>query len=251
MMTKLTNRRTAPRLPPDFTPDFETDSTPNSAHVSAQSPLRGGKARLAALMMAICVLPQPGWADPFATALAEAEAGRHGAAAAGFHALALQGDAEAAYNLALLFMTGQGVPQNRIEASFWAWHARLGGLGQARLLLERLTPQLDKAGQQSVADRLTAKLTPQAEAGAGAAMLSLAAVLHHVRPTPDLMQAHAWQSIAAALDVPGAVAARDTTLRLIAPTDRPKAEAGAMAAFQTWCQNRTGATLPACTVVMN
>jgi TPR repeat protein len=242
-MTKPTTRRTALR--------FAFKSAPDSAPVSGRVPVLCSKGRLAALLMAIWALPQPGWADPFATALAEAEAGRHGAAAAGFHALALQGDAEAAYNLALLFMTGQGVPQNRIEASFWAWHARLGGLSQARLLIERLTPQLDKAGQQNVADRLEAKLTPQAEAGDGAAMLSLAAVLHHVRPTPDLMQAHAWQSIAAALDVPGAVAARDATLRLIAPTDRPKAEAGAMAAFQTWCKTQAGATVPACTVVMN
>jgi uncharacterized protein len=201
--------------------------------------------------MAVWMLPQPVWADPFATALADAAAGRHGAAAAGFHALALQGDAEAAYNLALLFMSGQGLPQNRTEASFWAWQARLAGLAQARLLLQRLTPQLDKAGQQSVADRLEARLSPLAAAGDGAAILSLAAVLHHVRPTPDLKQAYAWQSIAAALDVPGAVAARDATLRLIAPADRAQAESGALAAFQAWCQNRAAAMPPACTVVMN
>lgn len=239
MMTKPISRHTALR------------SGPDSARALGTGSALGRKRRLAALLMAIWVLPQPGGADPFAAALAEAEAGRHGAAAAGFHALALQGDAEAAYNLALLFMTGQGVPQNRIEASFWAWHARLGGLSQARMVLDRLTPQLDKAGQQSVADRLEAKLTPQAEAGDGAAMLSLAAVLHHVRPTPNLMQAHAWQSIAAALDVPGALAARDATLRLIAPADRPKAEAGAMAAFQAWCQTQAETTVPACTVVVN
>lgn len=206
---------------------------------------------LALRLVAGLILAQPALADPFATAVADAAAGRHGEAAAGFHALALSGDAEAAYNLALLFMSGQGLPQNHIEAAYWAWQARLAGLTQAGPLLSQLSGRLDRAGQQSVADRLEAALSPLAAQGDGAAMLSLAAVMQHVRPTPDLSQAHAWQSIAAALDVPGAIVARDASLQAMDTASRTRAEAEAMAAFQAWCRNRGAAAPASCSVVQD
>jgi uncharacterized protein len=211
--------------------------------------------RAAVLLLAALALPQPLWAetppaDPFAAAVAAAAAGRHGVAAAGFHGLAQAGDAEAAYNLALLFMTGQGVPQNHTEAAYWAWQARLGGLRRARLLLDRLTPHLDRPRQQTVAARLEAALGPQAEAGDGAAMLALAAVLGHVRPAPDPLQAHAWQSIAAALDVPGSLAARDASWQAMDPANRAEAEAVALTAFRDWCGRRGAEAPPPCRVVL-
>lgn len=217
------------------------------------TPCRGRRLALtliAGLALAQAVPAEPlAAADPFAAAVAEAAAGRHGAAAAGFHALALTGDAEAAYNLALLFMTGQGVPQNHLEASYWAWRARLAGLTEAAVLVARLAERLDRVGQQAVADRLEAALSPLAAAGDGAAMLALAAVMQHVRPTPDPAGAHAWQSIAAALDVPGALAARDATVQVMEPAGRTRAEAQAMLAFQAWCRDRAAAAPAACAVV--
>ena len=208
-------------------------------------------------LIAALAVPPMALADPFAAALADAAAGRHGQAAAGFHALAQTGDAEAAYNLAVLFLTGQGVPQNQPEAAYWAWRARLGGVPQAEVLVARLTDQLDAEARHVLAGRLEAALTPQARAGDGAAMLSLAAVMLHLRPTPDAVQAHAWQSIAAALDVPGAVEARDAGLRAMDSAHRRAAEAGAMVAFQTWCRDKglagdldgEVAAPPACTVL--
>jgi len=201
-----------------------------------------------ALVLAALSLPQMAKADPFAEALAAAQAGQYGAAAAGFHSLARQGDAEAAHNLALLFMTGQGVPRNHEEAAFWAWSARVAGVVQARSLVAQLMPGLDSAGRQRVADRIEAMLTPQAEAGDGAAMLALAAVMVHLRPKPDLMAAHAWQSIAAALDVPGAVAAREASLQGMDPARHRPAEAQALTAFQTWCGARRDSAPAACAI---
>jgi hypothetical protein len=213
----------------------------------------------AAIAVAVLCLPRAGFGDalaadalatdPFAAAMADAAAGQHGAAAAGFHRLAQQGDGVAAHNLALLFMTGQGVPRHHEEAAFWAWSARLAGVTQAQTLVARLMPELDTAAQQRLADRLEAVLTPQATTGDGAAMLALAAVLGHLRPRPDAVAAHNWQSIAAALDVPGAAAARDATLATMDSTRQRQAEAAAMAAFAQWCAAQ-GQSAPAGCAVM-
>lgn len=192
-------------------------------------------------------------ADPFAEALAHADAGRHGLAAAGFHALAVTGDAEAQFNLALLFATGQGLPQNAEEAALWAWRARLAGLEQAGPLAARLMDALPQERRGRLAARLEATLVPDAERGDGAAMLALAAVIALVRPEPDLVAAYGWQSIAAATDTPGAVVARNETFARIEPNARPEAQDHALAAFVAWCGTRAGhagaAEAPACAAV--
>lgn len=187
--------------------------------------------------------------DPFAAALADADAGRFGAAAAGFHALARAGDAEAAYNLALLFATGQGLPQNTAEAAFWAWRARLDGLTLAAPLIATLMADFDTDRRAALAARLEAGLLPRAESADGAAMLALAAVLTTVRPEPDLAAAYGWQSRAAATDTPGAVAARDETLARIAPEARAAAQDAALQAFGDWCAGRAASPPPACAAV--
>jgi TPR repeat protein len=200
-------------------------------------------------LITLLILATPTDADVFGTAMAEAAAGNYGAAAAGFHKLAEKGDAEAAHNLAILFASGRGLPQNSVEAAFWAWRARLAGLLQAAPLANHLMQDLTADRQAMVADRLEAALAPAAEAGDGAAMLALAAVLSAVRPQPDTATAHAWQSIAAALDVPGSIAARNATLEATAPEHRQKAQDQALTAFQGWCGRQAPKAPAACSAV--
>jgi hypothetical protein len=204
----------------------------------------------AALLPALLAISGAALADPFDDAMQAAAEGRHGAAAAAFHGLALAGDGVAAHNLALLFATGRGVPQNQTEALYWAWRARLDDVDAAEKLLARLWPQADAARRDVIAQRLEAGLMPFAEGGDGAAMLQLAAVLSIVRPVPDAQQAHAWQSMAAAMDVPGAVVARDATLASLAPQDRAAAQDHALVAFRDWCGRRGSAAPHACSVVV-
>ena len=204
---------------------------------------------LAAFGVAQAAFADPVTDDPFAAAMAEAAAGRHGAAAAGFHDLALQGDATAAHNLALLLMTGRGVPRHHEEAAFWAWTAQLAGVTQAQAVVRQLMPGLDVAAQDRLATRLEAALTPRAEAGDGAAMLALAVVLMHLRPLPDPVAGYGWQSIAAALDVPGAIAAREATLGAMDQARQREAEAAAWQAFARWCAGRGAAAPVGCAVV--
>jgi uncharacterized protein len=81
-------------------------------------------------------------------------------------------------------------------------------------------------------------------------MLQLVAILAHARPTPDDAAAYAWAALAAALDVPGAVAARDEAFGRIPPPQRQSAQDGALQLMQDWCARQTPLSVPAaCRVV--
>lgn len=175
--------------------------------------------------------------------------GKAGEAAATFHDLALAGDAEAAFNLALLFATGRGVPRNMAEAAYWAWRARLAGVHQAPVLLKTIWPRADASERMLIAQRLEAELVPLAEAGDGKAMLQLAAVLTEVREAPDLASAHIWLSLAATLGLPGASTARDQAFAALPPEDQAKADRVVLSAFSRLC-DRLASDMPACLVVM-
>ena len=201
------------------------------------------------LPLALCGALTSARADPFREALEAADAGRYGAAAAGFFSLARSGDGEAAYNLAVLYATGRGVPQNSTEAAFWALKAELTGLTGAGGLRRKLMDPLPQETRDAIAARTEAELTPAAQSGDGAAMLALAAIAASVRSAPDPVAAHAWQSIAAALDVPGAVPAREASLAMIPPAEHPAAQDRARLAFIDWCAARAEAAPPNCAVV--
>ena len=197
------------------------------------------RTRVAAILLPLLMMAPPqALADPFDAALRASAEGRHSDAAAAFHVLALGGDGAAAYNLALLFATGRGIPQNDTEALYWAWRARLADVQAASALLARLWPPFDTDRRNDIASRLERDVLPLAKAGNGSAMLQLAAIQSVVRDTPDLVSAHTWQSIAAALDVPGAVAARDATLAALPAADRALAQDQALAAFAVWCESQ-------------
>ncbi len=191
----------------------------------------------------------PSRADPFAQAMSDAAAGRHAQAAAGFHALAQDGDAIAAHNLAVLFALGQGVPRSKAEASFWAMHAFLSGLDEAAPLADLLLADLAVPDRTGLAQRLEENLTPAAAAGSADAMLGLAIVVALIRPEPDLLAAHAWQDIAAALDAPGAARARAETRARMSRDDLSRVEAHALEAFATWCAAAETGRPPSCGVM--
>jgi uncharacterized protein len=188
-------------------------------------------------------------ADPFATAMQNVRDGQHAVAAASFHELARAGDATAAHNLAILFALGHGVPQNRTEAAYWAVTALLAGLDQAVPLADLMLSEISAADRDAVSARLDAKFAPLARQGDGAAMLAMAVILALVRPEPDLLAAYSWQSIAAALDVPGAAHARELTMSMMVPTQKAQAQAVAWQAFAQWCRAQDMPTPPSCTVI--
>jgi len=202
-----------------------------------------------ALAFVALLAASPVQADPFADAVGLAAKGQHSAAAAGFHALAQDGHGPAAHNLAILFALGHGVPQSKPDATYWAMSAFLEGLTAAEGLSDVLLAELSVDERAQVAARLERRWLQRAEAGEGGAMLALAVVLALIRPEPDLLAAHAWQTIAAALDVNGAARARTETLALMSPDERNMAQGHGMTAFAEWCNRQPDARPVSCAVV--
>ena len=66
-------------------------------------------------------------------------------------------------------------------------------------------------------------------------MLELAAVYLEVLPEPDVIKGLVWQALSAALEVPGAAEARETTGARLSAEDRLTAEAEAVKVLADLC----------------
>lgn len=183
----------------------------------------------------------------FARAIAAARAGDTGTAAALFLTLARDGNAEAQFNVALLYYDGRGLPQNHAEALYWAWRARLAGRPEAPALIARMAEAATPDLRKQLAARITADLDPRVKAGEGRAMLELSFVLLDILPEPDLTAAYVWQALAAAFETPNALMARDRTFARLTADLRPDAQAKAMDQLKTLC--RSGLAAPVCTAL--
>jgi len=180
-------------------------------------------------------LPARASEEDLARAVQEIRQGRAAEAALIYRRLAEAGDGAGQFNLALLYLTGRGLPQNHAEALYWAWRARLSGVAGAPALIARMAEVSTPDLRTALAERLLADLQPRIDRGEGRAMLERAGVALEVLPEPDLSQALVWQSLAAALEVPGADAARDTTGRRMEAKDRLAAEAQAVEVLKDLC----------------
>ena len=189
-------------------------------------------AGVAALALAHPVLGEPG---DFATALAAVEAGDPARGVAIFTSLAEAGDAPAQLNLAVLTARGTGIPQNDLDAAYWAWRARLAGLPAAVAPSDALLARLAPEAVEVVSARLAAAMDALAEAGADWAFLGMARLELQLSPEPDAARAYGLATLAAALSVPGAAALRDALARDLDAAARQAAQAVATARFARLC----------------
>lgn len=173
--------------------------------------------------------------DALATAAAAIREGRAAEAAVMYRDMAAAGDGAAQYNLALLYLAGRGVPQSHKEALFWGWRARLSGVAEAPALIARMAGVTTPDLRTELAQRLMDALQPRIDRGEGRAMLELAAVYLEVLPEPDFIKGLVWQALAAALEVPGAAEARETTGAGLTAEDRLTAEAEAVKTLADLC----------------
>ena len=204
----------------------------------------------AALCVAACVaVSGPALADGFADAMAALRAGDTGTGAALFAGLAAAGDGDAMYNLSLLYLQGIGVPQNREEAVYWAWRARLVAVPRAPALIALASEGLSRESLAALHLRLMAEERAVADTTAPASFVRLALVEQGLAAKPDQVQVYTWYSLAAAMGHPGAEGARDAAFARLKPKEALTAEAHAMAAFGVWCA-AVGADSPrVCTVL--
>lgn len=171
----------------------------------------------------------------FAAALQAYHAGRRDEAATLFRRLADAGDPQAQYNLAVLYHTGHGLPRHDGEALFWAWRAKLGGLPQAAALARQLARDRQAEAMPALADRLMAGLQPALAAGDPRAAVGAAMIALELRSPPDRDEAIFWQSLAAALGLPGADTARDRSLAELLPAERDGLQDRVLERFRNWC----------------
>lgn len=174
-------------------------------------------------------------AEGFAAAVAAYRAGDPGQAAALFHDLAHKGDGAAQFNLALFYRVGQGLPRNDREALYWAWRAAVSGRDEAGPLIARITPDIPPDDRNALAKRLLSDLAPALARGEPAALMGAAAVNLRLLDPADPAEAYFWQALAAALGVPGATAARDTTAALVPEPERPALQDKVLERFRSWC----------------
>lgn len=186
--------------------------------------------------MPAAVQTAPDGATPsLASAITELRAGRAPEGAQMLLTLARAGDAQAQFNLALLYSQGIGVPQNDRETLYWAWRARLSGIAAAPALIEQMAPATTPDLRRELTSRITADLDPRIKAGEGRAMLERSVLLLDLLPEPDLQNAYVWQALSAALGTPHAGTARDTTLARIDPKDRLAAQDAAITTLRDLC----------------
>lgn len=189
-----------------------------------------------ALLLAVLILPLPALAAPdLGSAIETLRAGRAPEAAQMLLDLARAGQAEAQFNLGLLYAKGFGVPQNDREALYWGWRARLAGVPAARALIDNLAEKATPALREELVTRIEADLDPRIQSGDGRAMLERSVLRLELLPKPDLTGGYVWQALSAALATPNAAAARDATLARIDPKDRLAAQDAALQALRDLC----------------
>lgn len=189
-----------------------------------------------ALFLPLLLLPLAAKAAPdLGSAIEILRAGRAPEAAQMFLDLARAGDAEAQFNLGLLYAEGIGVPQNDRESLYWGWRARLSGVPAARALIDKLGEKATPALREELVTRIEADLAPRIQSGDGRAMLERSVLRLDLLPKPDLEGGYVWQALSAALATPNAAAARDETLARIDPKNRLAAQDAAIATLRDLC----------------
>lgn len=189
-----------------------------------------------ALLLPFLLMPLAAQAAPdLGSAIETLRAGRAPEAAQMLLDLARAGDAEAQFNLGLLYAEGIGVPQNDRESLYWGWRARLSGVPAARALIEKLGEKATPALREELVARIEADLAPRIQSGDGRAMLERSVLRLDLLPKPDLEGGYVWQALSAALATPNAAAARDETMARIDPKNRLAAQDAAIATLRDLC----------------
>ena len=122
-----------------------------------------------------------------------------------------QGDAAAQYNLGLLYNKGQGVPQDYSQARDWWLRAAAQGYAPAQVDFGVLYNK----GHGGPRDDLAARdwFLKAAEQGDADAKVKLGFLYHHRGVLQDAVQAHMWMNLAGAQGHVGGVTQRDAVAK--------------------------------------
>jgi TPR repeat protein len=186
-------------------------------------------ATLTALLVAVAV-PGAANAGLYEVALAAAEQGDFVTALRLWRSLAEQGDADAQYNLGVMYSNGDGVPRDYAEAMKWHRKAADQGNGNAQFNLGFMY-DLGRGMPQNYIEALK-WYSLAANQGVAIAQFKLGVMYHHGQGVPqDYVHAYMWFSLAA-LQFPAsetenrdeAVKARDFVASKMTPAEIAEAQ---------------------------
>ena len=116
---------------------------------------------------------------------------------------------DAQFNLAVLLNAGKGRPSNYVEALFWSWQAQLGGIEDAEDLANDIVDLLPPKVADEVRSRVGEALQARIDTNDLKALPQFANYHLTILSEPDYGNAYIWYSIAAAINLPETIDARD------------------------------------------
>ena len=120
-------------------------------------------------------------------------------AAVRFGNLAVNGNAAAQYNYAMLVYKGVGSPSDFEEAWYWSWMARLAGIEKAVELTGQIAGELGLEHEETLLLRLRNTFEKDALQGDATALSNMAIFLTEAQTDPDLAEGYVWALVAQAL----------------------------------------------------
>ena len=120
-------------------------------------------------------------------------------AAVRFGDLAVNGNAAAQYNYAMLVYKGVGAPSDFEEAWYWSWMARLAGIEKAVELTGQIAGELGLEHEETLLRRLRNTFEKDALQGDATALSNMAIFLTEAQTDPDLAEGYVWALVAQAL----------------------------------------------------
>jgi TPR repeat protein len=146
-------------------------------------------------------------------------------------ALADQGDAQAQFNLALMYYEGEGVPQDYAEAIKWFRKGAEQGLAAAQYNLALMYYE-GEGVPQDYAEAIK-WFRKAAEQGLAAAQFTLALMYATGQGVPqDYVESYVWNSLAAASGFEDAIHNRDIVAKQLSPADLGAAKKRAAKLFE-------------------
>ena len=126
-----------------------------------------------------------------------------------FSGLAERGIHDAQYNLAVILKSGKGVPKDYIQALFWSWRARLGGIELAVDQSEELMDLVPEKSLKDLRETVRETLRSRVFDGDSTAISRLANYFLIIPDEPNYEKAYLWFLVSAALMQEGSAIGRD------------------------------------------
>jgi hypothetical protein len=129
-----------------------------------------------------------------------------------FEELALLGDNDAQFNLAILTRNGLGRAQNYSDALYWTWLSFAGGLKKSEKVLEKILELVPENTQQEIRARVSVYILNQINSGDRKALMYYGKYYLDILSDADYNKAYLFYSIASAFGEQGAKEKRDKVL---------------------------------------